>query len=209
MPNEEVMRQIEEKGIRLENVYGLSETLGEISMSMREKGFCWQRPQEGVRFVRSPEGEIGIYLPFHMSGYYKKPEDTAAVLDSQINLFWTGDAGEIDGDGCVRIRGRLRDTIVMENGEKIHAEDMDEQISGIEGVKEAAVIGFEGKLGVVLVYEKECDRERIENEVKRINRENATFVQIVKIWMQNKPLPRTSTGKLKRYELEKEYRTLR
>lgn len=118
MPDDGFIRQIEEQGIRLENAYGLSETLGEISLGMKEKGYRWQKPQEGVRFIVSPEGEVGIYLPFAMSEYYKKPEDTAAVLDRETNLFWTGDAGEIDKDGCVYIHGRLRDTIVLGNGRK-------------------------------------------------------------------------------------------
>lgn len=83
---------------------------------------------------------------------------------------------------------------------------MDEQLSEINGVKEAAVIGSDGWMGAVVVCEKEINREKIEIEVKRLNRQNVPFFPIVKTWIRKEPLPRTSTGKLKRFELEKEYR---
>ena len=51
---------VETKGIGLYNLYGLSETLGEISAGTGQKGYEWQKPQDGVRFVLKEKGELDI-----------------------------------------------------------------------------------------------------------------------------------------------------
>lgn len=195
----------EEQGIELYNLYGLSETLGEISAGTKEKGYEWQKPQEGVRFVVKEDGELGIYLPCHMTEYYKKSEDTHAVLDEQTHLLWTGDAAEIDEEGFVKICGRMRDTIVLESGEKIHAEDTDAELNLLEGVQEAAVLGIDGSLVAVFVPRTESSEAEILKGLKELNRKKASYARINKIWIYEKPFPRTATGKLKRFQLEKEY----
>lgn len=195
-----------QKDLTLCNLYGLSETLGGICTSTEAEGYVWMKPEKGVRFTVSQEGELGIYLPFHMSAYYKKKEDTQAVLEEERDLFWTGDAGEINEKGYARIRGRLRDTIVLENGEKIHAEDTDTELSRLEGVKEAAVIGADGELVAVFVLEEESSTETVMRGLKNVNRRKTPYTRMKKVWFRETPFPRTATGKLKRYQLENEYK---
>lgn len=197
--------QAEEHKIELYNLYGLSETLGEISAGTKEKGYEWQKPQQGVSFTVKDDGELGIYLPYHMTEYYKKNEDTEAVLDAKKHLFWTGDVAEIDEDGFVKILGRMRDTIVLECGEKIHAEDTDAELNLLEGVQEAAVLGANGSLVAVFVREPGSSEEEIINQLKRLNRRKVPYARINKIWFYEKKFPRTTTGKLKRFQMEKEY----
>lgn len=204
----DLIREMNDRRIDFYNLYGLSETLGMICGSTKEKGMLWLAPFGGIRFVLSENQEIGVYLPFHMREYYKKPEETMAVLDPQTGLFWTGDAGALDVDGCIRIKGRLRDTIVLENGEKIHAEDVDGELSQLAGenAAEAAVVSLNGKLWAVFVTEGDDRKRKLEQAVNRYNKKKSVYTRISGIHCRREKLPRTATGKLQRFKLEAEYK---
>lgn len=201
----DIGKKILQKGIELRNLYGSSETLGAIAASGADKGLQWLNPVNGVRFFSGDDGELGVILPCHMEGYYKKPEDTDRVLEKETGTFWTGDVGEIDEDGCVKLRGRVRDMIVLENGEKVHAEDTDEELTEFPGVREAAIIGINGELAAVFLAESVEYHKQIEDALRRYNREHPAAVRIRKVWFREKEFPRTTTGKLKRAALEQEY----
>lgn len=199
----EVSSRAVEKGYLYQNLYGLSETLGFICGSRQGEDAKLLKPIPGIRFFLNEEGELGMELPYHMDGYYKKPEDTERVLSG--NVFWTGDSGVVDERGYARILGRLRDTIVLESGEKIHAEDKDNDLLKLPHVKDAAVFGGKDGLCAVIVPDDEANWEQVRRAVERYNRKNASFYRIAKYWKRMEDLPRTSTGKLRRFLLEKEY----
>ena len=201
----ELAAAVEKQGIELYNLYGSSEVLGAIGYSTEEKGTGWICPVKGSRFFQNESGELGVQLPYHMKEYYRKPEDTLEVLDAEHHVFWTGDAGEVDEDGLALIRGRVRDMIVLENGEKIHAEDTDEKLCALSGVKDAAVIAVDGVLTAVLVPEEGRQRADFERELKRMNRNRPSAIRIQNIWIYEEDLPRTTTGKLRRFVLEQKY----
>lgn len=200
---EEYAEAVKATGRIYRNLYGLSETLGAVCSSTDRKRECWMKPFEGNRFIRNEEGEIGLYLPWHMKEYYKKPEDTAGALEE--NILWTGDAGDVDEEGFARIRGRVRDTIVLENGEKIHAEDVDREWMNIEGIEDAAVFLSEGELTLAVRTSEEFPEGQAKKLLEEFNRERAVSHRIRKIWISPDPFPRTTTGKLKRFALEAVY----
>lgn len=204
--SQELYQEVRARNMAVYNQYGLSETVCPICTGTDAKEFPWMKPADGVRFVRTPEGELGVYLAFHLQEYYKKEADTLAVLDKDAHLFWTGDAAEIDDDGYILIRGRMRDTIVLENGEKIHAGDTDDELLGLPGVEDAAVIGIDGELIAVFVKSPGVSEEQIREELKLLNQRRYTFARIHKTWFVEDKLPRTAVGKLKRFILENEYR---
>ena len=202
----EVAEWIRGKGISLYNVYGSSEMLTVIAYSTLEKGEQWLRPVAKNRFLLNERGELGVELSYHMREYYQKPDETAEVLDRKNHIFWTGDAADMDADGYVRIRGRVRDMIVLENGEKVHAEDTDAQLCRIPGVKDGAVIGVDGQLIAVLIPQEGTTEEKLEEGIRKFNRMRLAAVRIKDVWIYGKAFPRTNTGKLRRFLLEKEYR---
>ncbi|MEX0586361.1 MAG: AMP-binding protein, partial [Pirellulales bacterium] len=98
-----VARFFNERDVPLVQGYGLTETSPVVTLSTPEAnkvGFVG-RPVEGVEVRVAPDGEILTRGSHVMIGYWQKPEATAAVL--RDGWFYTGDLGEIDADGFVRI----------------------------------------------------------------------------------------------------------
>ena len=77
---------------------------------------------------------------FLMKGYYKMPAATASVIDKE-GWFHSGDLGEMDEKGYVKITGRLKDVIVRE-GLEIYPTELEEIIYKLSGVSEVQVFGF-------------------------------------------------------------------
>jgi acyl-CoA synthetase (AMP-forming)/AMP-acid ligase II len=91
--------------------------------------------------VLQPPGEIGevvISGPTVMRGYLGRPEETAqAIRDGWLH---TGDVGVLDGDGYLRIVGRIKDMIIR-GGENLYPAEIEEHLIGHPDVLEAAVVG--------------------------------------------------------------------
>lgn len=91
--------------------------------------------------VEMPRGEIGEVVargPNAMLGYWKKPEETSAVL--REGWVHTGDGAYMDDDGFIFIVDRLKDMIIS-GGENIYSAEVESAISLHAGVKDVAVIG--------------------------------------------------------------------
>jgi len=88
---------------------------------------------------RGTVGEIAARGPMIMLGYWKKPDETAAVL--QDGWFYTGDAGYMDDEGYLFIVDRLKDMIIS-GGENVYSAEVENAISLMPSVAEVAVIGI-------------------------------------------------------------------
>lgn len=195
---------VRKQGLKFINAYGSSESVALSLLSDPCGDEQWLRPLSCVQCGVSEEGELWMRLPYHMDQYYKKPEDTAQALEEDI--LWTGDSAVMNHDGYIRILGRLRDTIVMENGEKIHAEDMDQTLLDLACVKDAAVVySSDFGMAAVIVPESTEYEEKIRKQIEAYNKTTSPQLRIHHVWLRQQDLPRTSTGKLKRYQLEVDY----
>ena len=83
-------------------------------------------------------GEIVYRGDALMAGYWRRPEDTAAVI--RDGWFHTGDAGSVDADGFFYIRDRIKDMIVS-GGENIYPAELEGILAGHPQVADVAVIG--------------------------------------------------------------------
>ncbi|MDP6872467.1 MAG: AMP-binding protein [Alphaproteobacteria bacterium] len=93
---------------------------------------------EGNDLASGEVGELWINSPAHMTGYLDEAEQTEAVLAAE--WFKTGDLASIDGEGFVRIEGRLKD-IILRGGYTIAAGSIEQVLLSHPGIAEAAVIG--------------------------------------------------------------------
>lgn len=196
-------RIAKEYGIFVQNLYGASETAGGIGVSKIEKSVDKMNAVKGVEVFIKKDGEIVIQASGHMKEYYKNPEATAEVLrDGKIYL---GDVGEQFEDGTFSPLGRKQDVIAMSNGNKLYCDEMDEELSAVEGVMEACVIYSGGKVIAVVQKEPEIEEIAVRKSLKQYNKRQPYFRKVDEIWFRKGPLPRAGIGKLKRNTLVKEY----
>lgn len=106
-----------------------------------------------------PPGHQGVVLakgPQVMAGYYKRPEDTAAMI-SEDGWLNTGDLGMLTYDNELKITGRAKDTIVLLGGENIEPAPIEAKLRGSEFVDQAVLQGQDQKmLGVLIVPNREA-----------------------------------------------------
>lgn len=201
----EVADTVRKHGITYLNGYGSSESIAMTFLSVPGEDEQWMKPLSCIQCGVSEDGELWIRTPYHFDEYYKRPEDTKRSLDGDV--IWTGDAAVMNEKGYIHLIGRLRDMIVMENGEKIHAEDMDNILAGMEHVAEAAVVySTEYGMSAAVVPDSMEHKESIQQQVAAYNKDTSPQLRIRHLWVRETKLPRTTTGKLKRYQLENEFK---
>ena len=83
-------------------------------------------------------GELWVRGPQVMSGYWKKPDETAAVF--QDGWFRTGDIVQIDADGFVKIVDRIKEMIIV-GGFKVAPSEVEDILRGFDGVADIAIVG--------------------------------------------------------------------
>ena len=113
--------------------------------------------------VNTP-GEICVRGENVMKGYFKNPDATEAVLDSEGWLH-TGDMGTRSDDGTIFIRGRYKTMILSANGQNIYPEEIEAKLNNMPYVSESLIVE-RGKHLVALVYPdyEAMDRDHISNE---------------------------------------------
>jgi long-chain acyl-CoA synthetase len=161
-------------------------------------------------------GEIALRGAVVMKGYWNRPDATAAVL--REGWFYTGDLGYFDADGNLFLTGRKKEVIVLSNGKNIYPEEVEAHYLKSPYIKELAVMGLEGKPGeggdrlhAVIVPNFDALRQNkivntkevIRFDIESLSQQIASTKRIgsYEIWQED--LPRTTTRKIKRFEVEK------
>ncbi|MBG0816854.1 long-chain fatty acid--CoA ligase [Planomonospora sp. ID82291] len=116
----EVQRFFAGLGLKILDVYGMTETTGAFTANSPEsyKLGTVGRAEPGVEVRIAEDGEILTRSPLNTRGYLNRPEATAELLDSDGWLH-TGDVGSVDEDGFVRIVDRKKELIITAGGENI------------------------------------------------------------------------------------------
>jgi long-chain acyl-CoA synthetase len=122
--------------------YGLTETASSLSVNDPEdyRFGTVGRPVDGTEVRIAEDGEILVRSDSVFSGYYKEPEATAAVF-TEDGFFRTGDVGEIDADGFVKITDRKKDLIITAGGKNIAPQNLENALKASRFVSQAVVIG--------------------------------------------------------------------
>ncbi len=216
-------RRLEGLGWRFADGYGLTETSPVVAFNLpgRARIGTVGRPVAGVdvRIAEPREGqshgEIEVKGPNVFSGYWNRPDKTEAAFTSD-GYFRTGDLGELDRDGYLRILGRASSLIVMPGGENVWPENVEQALVGSDLIAEAGVLLHEDKLVAVVVPEAEpfrnIGREEVESDVRdevtRIARTLPSHHRVAQVQVTRQPLDRTRLGKLRRHLLEQRYEQL-
>jgi long-subunit acyl-CoA synthetase (AMP-forming) len=107
-------------GLRVLDIYGMSETSGAFTMNTMSEFRLGTvgRPEAGVEVRIADDGEILTRSPLNVPGYWNLPEQTAALVDADGWLH-TGDVGSQDADGFVSVTDRKKELIITSGGENI------------------------------------------------------------------------------------------
>ena len=166
-------------GLAIHEGYGLTETSSAISVNTFERHRIGTVGPvfEGVEARIAEDGEIIVRGPMIMKGYWRKPEETAAALDD--GWFHTGDIGEIDAEGLLRITDRKKDLLVTSVGKKVAPQPIEEALKASPHIAEALVLGDGRKyIAALIVPAPGATREAIAEDVERVNGPLAHFEKV-------------------------------
>jgi long-chain acyl-CoA synthetase len=140
-------------GIEIYEGYGLSETSPVLSVNTpRNVKLGTVGPAiDGVQIQFAPDGEILAKGPNVMQGYHNLPEASREAFDDE-GWFHTGDIGEIDDDGFIRITDRKKELIVNAYGKNVAPAPIENSLKSSRFIEQAVVIGDRRKfLSALLV----------------------------------------------------------
>ncbi len=149
-------------------------------------------------------GELCAKGPNVMVGYYKRPEETKAVIDNE-GFIHTGDLARFDEAGRVYITGRSKEIIVLSNGKNVQPAEIEFQLEKYDTlVKEVAVTEKNDMLLAIIVPQNPSITE---DELKTLviqpyNKTVENYKKIMNIFIYNGDLPRTKLDKLQRFKLK-------
>ena len=157
-------------------------------------------PLEGVEVRIADDGEILVKSPGVFKGYFKNPEATESTLvDGWLH---SGDVGELDDRGYLKITDRKKDMILV-SGFNVFPNEVEDVVVQLDGVLEAAAVGIpDEKSGeVVKIFAGRTDTSITEQDVLEYCRENLTGYKRPKQVEFRDELPKTNVGKILRRAL--------
>lgn len=201
-------------GAPLLEAYGLTETSpcvsinpittkaynGSIGLPVSSTDMCTV-DEDGNRLPLGEIGELAIKGPQVMQGYWRNPAETKKVF-TQDGWLLTGDIGQIDNDGYVRLLERKKDMILV-SGFNVYPNEVENVIARIPGVKECAVLGVPNERTGELVkaFIVRDNPDLTEQEIVKICREHLTSYKIPRQVEFRDELPKTNVGKILRRAL--------
>ncbi len=205
--------KFKEFGVNIYQGYGMSECSPVISTNTptNNKPGSVGKPLKNAE-VKFENGEILVKSTSLMQGYYNMPEETSAALSD--GWLRTGDKGYLDDEGYLFINGRVKNLIILSNGENVSPEEIENKLGLYPLVGEVVVTG-EGNGLTARIYpdqdivaKKKLDSEKLQEELQKIlddyNKKVPTFRRIAHLVIRENPFRRNTTRKILRQFAEED-----
>ena len=218
--SKEILEFFQSIDLPIYEVYGQSEDCGPTSFNVpgATKLGTVGKPFPGVDVKIATDGEILVKGPNVFDGYYKDQEATQECIAD--NWLYTGDIGQFDNDGYLKITDRKKDLIITAGGKNISPQNIETMLKQIDLVSQAVVIGDKRKYLSALITldddkkqklsEKNNFIKTIQSDINTINQKLASVEQIKKfeilpndLSIENGEL--TPTMKVKRKVVNQKY----
>lgn len=178
----------------------LERKLGSVGTPVQ--GLEWKIVREdGENAAAGEDGDVWVRGPNVMLGYWNNPEATASVLHE--GWLRTGDMGHLDEDGFLFLLGRRGD-MIKTGAHRVHPNDVEEVISEIPGITEVAVVGIDDEImgQVIKAFVVASEQlPRAEDRIKAHCRQRLAPYKIPRHIAFVDSLPRTASGKVRRFQL--------
>tara|TARA_B110001454_G_C12723280_1_gene436274 strand:+ start:29444 stop:31153 length:1710 start_codon:yes stop_codon:yes gene_type:complete len=201
-------------GTKIVEGYGLTETspvaccnpidgtdrVGTIGLPVPE---TWIKfvDDDGKEITNNEPGEICVYGPQVMKGYWERPDETAKVIDKDGWLH-TGDIGIMDEKNYIKIVDRKKDMILV-SGFNVYPNEVEDALASHPGILEVAAIGIpdthSGEVVKVVIVKK--DPNLTAESVIAHAKQNLTNYKVPKVVEFRTELPKTNVGKILRRAL--------
>ena len=205
-----LMAAFKEFNIKLLAGYGLTESAnfvcGNMDTDVKPDSVGKLYPEQEIRFV---DEEIQLKGDHLFDGYYKDPEATKEAF-TEDGWFKTGDLGRMDDEGFIYITGRIKNLIILSNGENVSPEAVEEVFYRDPLVKDCLVSETEVEgapcIGIeILPYaplveglSPEEVYEKVRSMVKRVNENLPSYMQVATFKVRDTDFERTPSMKIAR-----------
>jgi long-chain acyl-CoA synthetase len=160
-------------------------------------------------------GEVQAKGPNVFSGYRNLPDKTREAF-TEDGWFRTGDLGYFDESGALYLVGRASSMIVLPGGENVVPENLEEVLERSPYISEVGVLDHGGRLVGVVVPERAPGllldaggvEQRIREEVVALSQGLPSYQRLGDLAIDDRPLPRTRLGKIRRHKLAERYTEL-
>jgi long-subunit acyl-CoA synthetase (AMP-forming) len=138
----ETLDYFQSLGLPIMEVYGMSECTGPATMSIPARYRLGRAGYAipGTEIRTAEDGEILIRGPHVFAGYYKNEEATREVLDAR-GWIYSGDVGDIDADGFLRVTDRKKELLITSGGKNVAPQYLEGKLKQIAAVSQAVAIG--------------------------------------------------------------------
>ena len=195
-------------GIEVYEGYGMSECSPVISTCKLGEGRPGSigKPLSNVE-IKFENGEILVRGTSVMKGYYKMEAETQETLKD--GWLHTGDKGYLDEDGYLYINGRVKNLIILSNGENISPEEIETKLALNDLISEIIVTGEDNMLTARIYPEQEAIEKMSEQEVQdalqnilnAYNKNQPTYKQLSRLVIRKYPFLKNTTKKIIRHEV--------
>jgi len=168
----EVLRYFHSVGIPVLEGYGMTEQTGVACVNWPDNVRLGSvgKPLPGVEIQLAEDGEILIRCPHNFVGYYRDPEATARILEG--GWLHTGDVGEWDAAGSLKITDRKKEIIITSGGKNIAPSEIENRLKVSPYITQAIVIGDRRKYLTALI---QIDYENVGKWAQERNIAYTTF----------------------------------
>ena len=208
-------------GISIQEAYGMTENLGAVSMMPADniKDGTVGRINEGMQIRTDPQtGEVQTKSRWNMLGYYREPALTAVTIKD--GWLYTGDVGEVDSDGFLRITGRVKEMYKSPKGEYIAPAQIEFGFAGNNHIEQVCVTGQQLPQPIALIVLSETARhtdrqtvaQGLQQTLDALNERVHNYERVRKLIVMKEPWTvendlMTPTMKMKRNVIDARYST--
>lgn len=191
-------------GIEIIDGYGITECSPVVAVSIRTQyvpGSAGHIISTNEVQILHPDkngiGEIAVKGDNVMLGYYKDPEATKKAFYG--DYFLTGDLGYKDEHDNLYIKGRLKNLIILSNGENVSAEELENLIMQLEPVKEVLVYQENEKITAEVYPQEGKCYDDVKSAIMQMNQQLPPHKGIQSVKIRETEFPKTTSRKIKRY----------